>query len=80
MANEHITITGFVVPVDWDEHGTVVVISIVTNSFEKYILADDKKGKELVNFIDEEVRVEGVVTGEDLAGNKIIEIMNYKVL
>lgn len=82
MEDKHkVAIAGFVIPTDWDKHGTVVAVSVVTDSFEKYVVADTVKGAELFGCLrDEKVEVEGIVTGEDLMGNKIIEITKYEVI
>jgi hypothetical protein len=80
MNHDSITLIGFVIPVDWDKNGTAVSVSITTDSFEKYIVLDDPKGRELLNLIDEQVRVEGIVSGEDLVGNKFIKLKRYTSL
>ena len=80
IEHEPITVTGFVIPVEWDKSGSATVVSIATNSFERYIVLDDPKGRALVNFIDEHVKIRGVISGEDLAGNKFIKLDRYNVL
>jgi hypothetical protein len=80
MKHDAITIIGFVIPVEWDKNGSAVSVSITTDSFEKYIVFDDPKGRELLNLIDQQVQVEGIVSGEDLVGNKFIKLDNYNLL
>lgn len=78
MREQEITITGFVVPVDWDKHGTVLVIALVTNSFEKYIVANEVRESGLMGVIDERIRASGRIVGEDAVGNKILKIDKYE--
>lgn len=80
MQGPEITITGFVIPGDWDKHGNVHIISIVTDSCEKYIVADEVRVQELLGHVDARIKAEGIIAGEDLVGNKIVQVRRYEVL
>ena len=72
---EH-TITGLVVPEDWDEKGNVIRVAIKTLDYQEYIVEYNKKGKELLAFIDNKVRVGGTIR-ERLDGDIIISVNSY---
>jgi len=61
-----ITIRGIVIPVDWDEKGSVVALAISTPDEDEYFIdRDHHKGKELLHFIQEDVEVSGVVREDE---------------
>jgi hypothetical protein len=78
--SKRVTITGFIIPNEWDKRGNVVVPAIVTDDFEKYIIADNAIARELIKLIDEEVKVDGTIKGEDVAGNHVLKIFKYETL
>ena len=55
------TITGVIVPEDWDKHDRVIRIAIKTPYYEEYIVEQNNQGKELLALIDENVKVTGSV-------------------
>lgn len=79
-SNRSITVTGVVTPSDWDKHNNVVQVAIETDYFQKYIVAEEMVGKELMQLIDASVSVQGVIDGEDFYGNPIIILKKYKVM
>ena len=56
-----ITIRGIVIPVDWDEKGKVVGLSISTFNEEEYLVEPGEKGAELMRFIRQEVEISGIL-------------------
>jgi len=75
VGDKLITIRGIVIPVDWDEKGSVVALAISTPDEDEYFIdRDHHKGKELLHFIQEDVEVSGVVREED---KKILNIQKY---
>lgn len=70
------TITGIVVPEDWDEKGNVMRVAIKTLDSQEYVVEYNKKGKELLAFVDNKVRVGGTVR-ERLDGDIIISVNSY---
>ncbi|KAA3661640.1 MAG: hypothetical protein DWQ10_04120 [Calditrichaeota bacterium] len=79
MKGTNVTITGIVIPADWDKHGNVVAMTIVTNSFEKYLVTNDAINSKLACLVDKQVSAKGLIAGEDLFGNKILEVHEFKV-
>ncbi|MBC8456872.1 MAG: hypothetical protein H8D67_02615 [Deltaproteobacteria bacterium] len=76
MGDKLITIRGVVIPVDWDEKGSVVAIAISTPNEDEYLIDKDHlKGKELLHLIQEEVEVSGVVREDK--DKKIITVQKY---
>ena len=73
------TISGIVIPIDWDDYDDVTSVAIQTSDEDEYIVDKNKKGKELLDFIGEEVEVTGFVR-EDEDGNSIIKINEYSVI
>ncbi len=76
MGDKLITIRGIVIPVDWDEKGNPVAVSISTHQEDEYFIDKDyHKGKELLHSIQEEVEVSGVVREDE--DKKIISVQKY---
>ena len=69
-------ITGIVVPEDWDEKGNVIRVAIKTLDYQEYIVEYNKKGKELLAFVDNKVQVGGTIR-ERLDGDMIISVNSY---
>ena len=55
------TIEGLVIPVDWDEKGNVVAVSIFNNEEEEYFIDGEDKGKDLIAYLRLPVEVSGIV-------------------
>ena len=71
------TITGIVVPEDWDEKGNVIRVAIKMFDSQEYVVEYNKKGKELLAFVDNKVRVGGTVR-ERLDGDMIISVKSFE--
>ena len=70
------TITGFVEEFDSVEDGVGILIS--GDDEENYVVELNKNGKKLSSFLDEKVKVTGVVT-KDRDGLKYIDISSFDV-
>ena len=73
------TLRGLVLPVDWDERGTIRSIAVSTNSEEEYLVDENPLADELLAFVRLRAKVRGFVR-EDENGKKIITVENYEVL
>ncbi len=71
------TITGIVVPDDWDENGNVIRVAIKAPDYVEYVVERNRKGKELLTFVDEKVKATGTVR-ERLDGDMIITVKSYE--
>lgn len=76
--NTESSITGIIVPSDWDDNDNLIQIAIQTIDEEEYIIKQNKKGEELLDMIEQEVEVIGT-TMENEDGNIIIEISEYNL-
>jgi 5S rRNA maturation endonuclease (ribonuclease M5) len=75
---EVITIKGIVLPVDWDEKGNVIAAALSTHKEEEYLIDHDYKGRKLMDYIQHEVEVSGVVRRNN--NKKTITITTYDVI
>ena len=66
-------ITGIILANQWDENGNVIGVSIYTDREEIYIVAQNKRIKELVNRLQTKVRVKGKIK-ERLNGEKYVYV------
>ena len=73
-----ITIRGIVLPVDWDEKGNVIAAALSTHKEEEYLIDHDSKGRKLMDYIQHEVEVSGVVRRNN--NTKTITITTYEVI
>ena len=71
-------IRGYVVPTDWDNDDHVIEVSIQTDN-DDFEVDQNGLGKELLEFLDKEVEVTGIVH-EDRYGMKRITVSDYEVL
>jgi len=73
------TITGLLIPADWDEKGNIIAAVISTYSEEEYLIDQDAKNEELLTFLRQRVKASGLVR-EDEHGNKMIAVKRYEIL
>jgi len=73
------TLRGLILPVDWDERGTIRSIAVSTNSEEEYLVDENPLADELLAFVRLRAKVRGFVR-ESENGKKIITVKNYEVL
>lgn len=77
--DELTTLTGIVIPVDWDEEGNVLAVAISSPDEQEYLIKQDAKGRELRGFIRQEMDINGVVR-KAIKGRKTINVKNYKLI
>lgn len=75
---EEITITGYVTATDWDWNDVVTAVSIETYDGD-YVVDLNRLGEELLDEVDNEVEVCGIIT-EDRYGTKKIIVTGFEVL
>ena len=59
------TISGIIIPGEWDENGKVIGLAIETTDEEKYLVYKNNKGKELLEFIHYKVEATGTVRADE---------------
>jgi hypothetical protein len=75
MGDQIRRIRGIVIPADWDEQGNVAALVIAAPNEEEYRVGMDKKGKELIAFLREEIEVSGFVS--EKKNKKIVKVKEY---
>ena len=72
------TVRGIVIPVEWDGEGNALAVAILSPDEQEYVIEQDKKGKELIGLIRQEVEVSGVVR-KVIKGSKTITVKSYRL-
>ena len=72
-------VRGIIVPVDWDENGNVIGLTLQTTNEEEYFIDQNRKGEELVAFIHHKVEVAGTVR-EGAYGNALINVKRFRLI
>ncbi len=72
-----ITVKGLVIPVDWNEKGRATRALVSTHSEEEYFIEKDKMGGELLNYVQKEVEVTGVL--RRTGGKNKITVKGYNL-
>jgi len=79
LARERIvTLTGIVIPADWNDHQEVVAAALATADEKEYRIAGNKKGKELLDALQHQVEATGALK-RDEKGRNVITIRHYMV-
>jgi hypothetical protein len=71
------TITGIVVPEDWDKQDRVIRVAVKTPFYEEYVVEHNKQGRELLSLVNHKVRVTGRIR-QRLDGAMLITINTYE--
>lgn len=74
-----IEISGVLIPAQWDKRGNMIQMAIQTNTFERY-LVEIEHDAEILQFVDQSVRANGSIVGEDVVGQRIIKITKIEKL
>lgn len=70
------TVSGLILPVEWDESDDIVRVVIETTDEESFIVEPDTKGRELLQLIHQRVEVTGRIRQGEY-GNVHIKIRSY---
>ncbi len=73
-----VTLTGIVIPADWNDDQEVIAASLATADEKEYRICSTKKGKELLCVLQHEVEATGVLE-RDEKGRNIITVRHYIV-
>ncbi|MBN2439523.1 MAG: hypothetical protein JXL20_13095 [Deltaproteobacteria bacterium] len=73
-----VTLTGIVIPADWNDQQEVVAAALATADEKEYRIAGNKKGKELLDALQRQVEVTGALK-RDETGRNVITIRRYIV-
>ncbi len=72
------TLTGIVIPTDWNDRQEVVAAALATADEKEYPIAGNKKGKELMDLLQHQVEATGALE-RDEKGRMVITIRSYIV-
>jgi hypothetical protein len=75
---QSITLTGIVIPVDWNDDHDVTVAAIATADEKEYRIVGNRKGKELFAYLQRQVEATGTL-GADREGRSAITLSRYVV-
>jgi hypothetical protein len=78
MKKNSMTLQGIVTPIEMDEDDSVVAVALSTDEGE-YIIANNPKGRELLDYIDEEMEITGKLTIDE-DGNNVIAVTSFSFL
>ena len=70
-------VRGLVTPIDWDDDGNAVDISINSFDEQEYPVYMDTNGQKLISFVRQEVEVKGRFTGE---GERRFKVHGFNLL
>ena len=73
-------IIGIVKPSERDKSGNVVQVTIETDQFDRFTVADTNNGKELCDHINAKVSVNGYIAGEYFDGSEILFVEGYEII
>lgn len=73
-----VTLTGIVIPVDWNDDHEVTVTALATADESEYRVGGNRKGRELLAYLQRQVEATGTLD-EDASGRPVITIRRYIV-
>ena len=73
------TITGVIVPEDWDANDKVIRIGLKTFDFSEYIIEHNRHARGLMSLLNRQVRVTGKVR-QRLDGEFMLSVEGYEVV
>jgi hypothetical protein len=72
------TLTGIVIPVDWNDDQEVIAVALATSDEKEYQISGNRKGKELLSCLQQQVEVTGALSKDD-RGRPVIAVRRYRV-
>ncbi len=72
-------IRGIVIAAKWNEKGDVTGVTIQTHDEQVFLVEQNKKGDELLNFVRRSIAVRGKVR-QQRQGPAIIRVQSYEIL
>ncbi|MCG2741893.1 MAG: hypothetical protein L6300_16875 [Syntrophaceae bacterium] len=73
-----VTLTGIVIPADWNDRQEVIAAALATADEKEYRICTTKRGKELLGALQREVEATGVLD-RDEKGRNVITVRSYIV-
>ena len=76
----NININGLVIAMERDKGDHVLQVAIINDQFEKFIVSENGISEQLLTLTEKYVQSECSLVGEDLFGNKIVNVYKYKLV
>ena len=70
------TLKGILLPVDWDDKGCITAVALSTADEKEYLVVKDKKGKQLLPLVREELELTGVI--RTIRNANTITVVDYR--
>ena len=77
--NNQSKLCGIVLPIQWDENGNIIRISLNTSDEKAYVIDYSGRGRELLNHLQDMIEVDGKVQ-QRLGGSLYLKVNNYTVI
>lgn len=68
---------GIVIPIEWDENGCVTAVALSTHTEDSYVIERFGKGRDLFEYLQSEVAVNGVV--RRVSGAKHLRVTDFRL-
>ena len=78
LKKKSVTLTGIVIPADWNDDQEVVGAALATADEKEYRIDGNRKGKELLDHLQLQVEVTGSLGGDE-RGREVITVRRYIV-
>jgi hypothetical protein len=72
------TLTGIVIPADWNDDQEVIAVALATPDEKEYRIGGSRKGKELLNYLQQQVEAIGPLSTDE-KGRRVITVRRYNV-
>jgi len=72
------TLTGIVIPADWNDDQEVVAVALATPDEKEYRIDVNRKGRELLDHLQRQVEVTGPLS-EDEKGRRVVTVRRYVI-
>lgn len=72
------TLTGIVIPIEWNDDHDVVAAALATPDEREYRIGGNRKGQELLGHLQRQVEATGLLS-EDEKGRTVITVRSYIV-
>ena len=73
-----VTLLGIVIPVDWNDRQELIAAALATADEKEYRIAGNKRGKELLGYLQCQIEATGTLERDEKGGN-LITVKNYIV-
>ena len=73
-----VSLTGIVIPVDWNDRQELIATALATADEREYRIVGNKRGKELLGYLQRQIEATGTLE-QDGNGRDVITVKRYIV-